>query len=328
MYNNEVNETGLHAADQAGGFFQCPLWGVTRPHEAQKEYYAATESHIFGYVTAGCGYIEAAGERYTVAAGHFFFIKKGMGVYLYPDGENPWERLWVHASGGLTEDLLRTFRLNDVTVAEKNVRSHFLELHDALAAMKDGEAAEGLRRGACLLFALLTEVRREALFAAGEQKRSVAEEIKGYIDNNLYNDISLDTVAAEFGISKMHVIRLFKKAFAMTPMQYQIERRVSVAKSLLAGTVMPIREISDLLRYANTQHFSNTFKNAVGVSPNKYRQAKQGGEEAVAVLANSPVKMGRKGLFLQIPKEFDADTSATDVSVTDVSATDVSATDV
>ena len=36
---------------------------------------------------------------------------------------------------------------------------------------------------------------------------------------------------------------------------------------------LPIKEISALLHYSNTQHFSSSFRNSVGVTPNRYRQA-------------------------------------------------------
>ncbi len=80
-------------------------------------------------------------------------------------------------------------------------------------------------------------------------------------------------MSAAFGVSKMHVIRVFRKKFGITPMQYVIERRIGAAKSLLTGTVMPIKEIAALLRYSGTQHFSTSFKSAVGCTPGQYRKS-------------------------------------------------------
>ncbi len=257
------------------GFFHCPPQSMSRPSHAM-EFHTPGESGIFGYVTEGSGHIETAEDHYSVSAGSFFFIAEETGAYLYPDAETPWKKLSIHAEGSLTGDLVRTFRLAQVTVERRDVRRQFIELYDTLSEMEKKQTSDGMGRVACLLFEVLTEIRKD-LFATeqGETKASAAESVKAFIDNNLYNDISLETVADVFGWSKMHIIRLFKKAFGTTPMQYQMERRVSVAKSLLSGTVMPIREISDLLRFSTTQHFSNTFKKSEGISPSKYRQSKQ-----------------------------------------------------
>ena len=44
-----------------------------------------------------------------------------------------------------------------------------------------------------------------------EIQNTLDEKILSWLDANIYSDFSLDTVAAEFGVTKMHVIRVFKK---------------------------------------------------------------------------------------------------------------------
>jgi AraC-like DNA-binding protein len=134
------------------------------------------------------------------------------------------------------------------------------------------------------IYSFLAEYRSEIIEEETDETAEAAEETEpryqyaqqavAYIDSNIYSDISLDLMAEHFGITKMHIIRVFKRKFGITPMQYLIDKKISVAKSLLCGTVMPIKEIASLLRYSNTQHFSSSFKTATGITPNKYRQAK------------------------------------------------------
>ena len=92
----------------------------------------------------------------------------------------------------------------------------------------------------------------------------------------------------------MHIIRVFKKKFNITPMQYLIDKKIGIAQSLLTGTVMPIKEIAALLRYSNTQHFSSSFKNAVGCTPNKYRQAGRAEAEAARAAAREAAMKAAK----------------------------------
>ncbi len=281
MHTNDSNKTIYIGDGQNIGFLDCILAGVTVSNRAdEKSAHTVSEGYTFGYTVSGCGSIEAKDRTCPVSEGSFYFIAKGQSVCFHnkvsEHGETePWERIWVQVDGVIADDLVRTFRLDDVFTREVNVRRHFLEIHDKLSLMNPEQAPSSLQRIACLLFEILTEVRRREFFSPVVQTSGTADAIKTYLDNNLYRDLSLDLLTEKFGFSKMHIIRLFKKEYATTPMQYLMERRISLAKNLLSGTVMPIKEISDLLRFSNTQHFSNTFRNAVGVTPNGYRKSKQ-----------------------------------------------------
>ena len=75
-------------------------------------------------------------------------------------------------------------------------------------------------------------------------------------------------------ISKSQLCREFKKYYELSPYQYLINRRLSIAETLLLETAVSIREISDLLCFVDAYSFSNLFKKKLGVSPKKYRENK------------------------------------------------------
>ena len=278
MYYNDANEKIVYVNNGIyNGILDCMLAGTTYPNADYKMFRACSDVYVFEYVTKGKGYIETGSQKHTVTEGDFYFIKKGSHVFYYPDPQNPYEKIWINLDGSMIEDLAHTFRLEDVVISSTNVRHFFIEIHDLLSQLKAENTGVIMERISCLLFEMLFEIKRDDFFAPMKPKVSTAEAIKTYIDNNIYNNVSLDVMTDQFGITKMHIIRVFKKEYGTTPMQYLIEKKISIAKSLLSGTVMPIKEISALLQYSNTQHFSNTFKSAVGVSPNKYRQAKRNG---------------------------------------------------
>jgi len=235
----------------------------------------SSDCHVFGYIIEGTGTIEAAENVIPLEKGDFYYICKGMSATLSSDPNKNLSGMWLEADGALTQDLLHIFQINGIAVFHRDVSHFFTEIHSRLMARIEENTPDTLQRIACLLFEMLTELRKDTFFPQPNHKQSTAEAIRDYLNTNLYNDISLDNITEKFGISKMHVIRLFKKKYNTTPMQYLGERRVTIAKSLLSDTVMPIKEISGLLQYSNTQHFSNSFKNAVGVSPNQYRKLKQ-----------------------------------------------------
>ena len=275
MYFTDSNEKMIFAQNGApNGMLDCTLAGVTYPNPEYRIPRHPSGEYVFEYVISGTGHIEYGGEVIDVHAGMFYYIKKGADVVYYADPDDPYEKIWMNIDGILVDRLTDLFMLGEVYAAEVNVMRQFLEIHDRLEHMTSGNSAETCKQISCLLYELLMEVRRTEFFPDTQDRNALDERIRAYIDSNIYSDISLDLMAEHFGITKMHIIRVFKRKFDITPMQYLIDKKISIAKSLLSGTVMPIKEIAALLRYSNTQHFSSSFKNATGVTPNKYRQSK------------------------------------------------------
>lgn len=93
-----------------------------------------------------------------------------------------------------------------------------------------------------------------------------------YIRKNLTYKISLDDIAKDLFITKEHLSRLFKKEMGITISEYIIKAKIQEAKNLLRQTDYNILDIAVLLNFANSSHFSNSFKKITGLSPSDYRK--------------------------------------------------------
>ncbi|MDT8337311.1 MAG: AraC family transcriptional regulator [Candidatus Izemoplasmatales bacterium] len=93
-----------------------------------------------------------------------------------------------------------------------------------------------------------------------------------YIRKNLTYKISLDDIAIDLFITKEHLSRLFKKEMGITISEYIIKAKIQEAKKLLKQTDYNILDIAVLLNFANSSHFSNSFKKITGLSPSDYRK--------------------------------------------------------
>ena len=54
---------------------------------------------------------------------------------------------------------------------------------------------------------------------------------------------------------------------------YLRARRVEIAKQLLSGTLVPIKEIAMQCGFCNKGHFARAFKSIVGTTPKRFRVA-------------------------------------------------------
>jgi len=86
------------------------------------------------------------------------------------------------------------------------------------------------------------------------------------IDENITDNLSLEKIAIQIGISKYHFIRVFKAAFGISPYQYQKRKRLELAKlDLMGGSEI----LTTAIRYGfpDAQTFTKAFKQQFGQTP-------------------------------------------------------------
>ncbi|WP_117161220.1 response regulator [Paraliobacillus sp. X-1268] len=94
---------------------------------------------------------------------------------------------------------------------------------------------------------------------------------KDYIDFHFHEQISLEEVAEEIGLSSYYLSKLFKERFQITFIDYLTNTRLEKAKVLLLDSVMPLKEIALTIGYKDPNYFSRVFKKETGWSPRYYR---------------------------------------------------------
>lgn len=116
------------------------------------------------------------------------------------------------------------------------------------------------------------QVLREPALSRGGlaswQKRVVVD----YIEAHLTKKISLLKLAELTRLSLHHFCRAFKQSFGIPAHQYQMQRRMDVAKLLLAHRTTSVTDIALSLGYAQTSSFSNAFRKTTGWTPTVYRR--------------------------------------------------------
>ena len=102
--------------------------------------------------------------------------------------------------------------------------------------------------------------------------RARVRRLVDYIEQHLGEDLSLEALAAEVGLSPLYLVRAFRSAVGQSPHQYVVARRVEQARRLLTVTTLPIAEISLATGFSSQSHLTSWFRRLVGVSPAVYRK--------------------------------------------------------
>jgi len=92
-----------------------------------------------------------------------------------------------------------------------------------------------------------------------------------YILQNFEKDISLDSLAKEFAIHKVHLARTFKEETGTSVYNAILNLRIEKAKQLLADSTLTVSQIIERTGFKNSQNFYVQFKKHTDASPSDYR---------------------------------------------------------
>ena len=97
------------------------------------------------------------------------------------------------------------------------------------------------------------------------------DELQKSILENPENIYLIEQMAHDACISPFHMIREFKKAFGLTPHQFQMQCKVRKAQKLLEER--PAAEVTFDAGFYDQSHMDRCFKKVVGLSPKEYKKA-------------------------------------------------------
>lgn len=143
--------------------------------------------------------------------------------------------------------------------------------------MTDPKSASATQ-AATALNALLSEVYNVFLNRYNRTERSshISSQIIYYINTNLSQDITPDSIAERFFISRSHLYSLFKETTGSSVKQYITVKRLLLAKEMLESGNHP-SDICSACGFSDYSTFYRAYKARFGVSPREnYKKQPKG----------------------------------------------------
>lgn len=272
----------------ACGFYSDRIFNA---HNSESPFYVAT----FGYAKSWStnNVIDRKVDRYTIhfvfdgkgtfngqpiSAGQMFFAPQNQKYTIINDENAPLVFSWIALSGTQLENQLRLFRLTNeaaVTVFKncEDIRNIFLNTIYESHQSVNLEMYLIAKMHEILSFSYV--VNRSFAMPANQQSDIYYTNIISFINDNYSKDITIGDIAKHVHISPTYVRQICREKADSSPAKIISQKRLNVAKALLANDNSSIEEISSLVGFANIYSFSNFFKKNAGLSPTAYRKLMQ-----------------------------------------------------
>lgn len=233
------------------------------------------ETFAISVVTGGATMLDCRGGQWLIPAGCVVFLPPGEphACNPRPGGEFVYrmfyvERAWFEARcanvprmGGL--DLEHPALLEDPAM----IRT-FLDF--ATAQDRRAQAAEKLALWERAMDALLGCAPSHVLTGGqARAERRAARMAADVIAERPADQLSMAELAQACGVSPTHLPRIFRQTLGLTPLAYQNQLRVELAKRLLA-TGTPIAQTAAQAGFADQSHLNRVFRRYAGATPRQY----------------------------------------------------------
>ncbi len=103
------------------------------------------------------------------------------------------------------------------------------------------------------------------------EKRTVAEEARRYIEENLDRKFGIPDICRHIGCSKSTLLTTFKRKYGTTVNSFVTELRLKKAEGLLYEGKLSVAEISSECGFSDQSYFSKVFSAKYGIPPTEYR---------------------------------------------------------
>ncbi|TCR83899.1 AraC family transcriptional regulator [Rhizobium sp. BK376] len=214
---------------------------------------------------SGRGIVEAsAGSTITVNPGE---VHDGMPI---GDHGRAWRmlyfepRLIAEAIEDMSESKTDDFEFSQPVIDRDDIALRFERLYRALTTR-----GETIRYEEALL-TLVASVQPDRKDSPSPPS-SVAR-AQSLIDDDPAKALTLADLAQEAGLSRFQLLRSFAQANGLTPHAYILQRRVNMARRLIARRT-PLAEAALEAGFADQSHMTRIFRRTFGVSPGAYADA-------------------------------------------------------
>lgn len=210
-----------------------------------------------------------------VKTGDIMLLFPGEWHSYHPSSTIGWNSYWIGFKGKNIDDRVKAgFLSPEKPIYHIGFSHEILALYEEAFKTAEKEAAYAQQSMAGIvnhLIGLMYSLERNIILSKNYQHVDMINKARLRIRESLENNISIQDIASELGISYSSFRKLFKEYTGIAPSMYQQSLRLQRAKELLSTTDESIKEIAYRLNFESPDYFSSKFKMQTGMKPSEFR---------------------------------------------------------
>jgi len=243
------------------------MCGITYPDKTYEISRDKSNLACIEYIEKGMGTVQIDDQIFYPEEGDAYFLQVGTRQHYFSDKENPWKKLFINVSGSLLDSLIEGYNLKNLYYFKGLDLKE--EMHNILQLAKENKK-DSTEEIICILNKIFFKMR--AYVKSKKNTPDVAEKMKEYLRNHAASKFKMEQLCKYISHSESQTIKIFKKAYGITPYAYFLDKKMNLAKGMLLNTNLSVKQIAHNLGFTDEYYFSNVFKQKNGMSPMKYRK--------------------------------------------------------
>jgi AraC-like DNA-binding protein len=228
---------------------------------------------VWQYTISGRGRIDLPAGPQDLLPGSLMILSvPGPQVYYLPENSEHWEFVFLVMIGREAIRITRIIEQRLGNIIDTKGLTETLDLfHEILSKLFEGEINDPFINSDYTYRLCMTFLKETAnlRYAPGKQ---FFEELKKFLKENLYRDISVEEMAELIHLSRSHFSRLLSREMGMSPRLYLEDLRLKTAIDMLFQEGVSVKEAAARCGIYDVNYFCRLFKKRYGVSPGKYRE--------------------------------------------------------
>lgn len=226
------------------------------------------------YITSGIGYVcfENSSEI-EISKGKILLISPNQKYTYYHLSSSEWKEYFIRFETDSAFSLLiRKFFPIENSIIDIGFNEELMKLfHRAIDVVQNGLKSSQVYLSGMLFHVLGLIIAESKNKILEKKERQKIEQAKIIMNENVFENISIQEIAASLNISYALFRRNFKKYTNDSPARYFNDIKLNKAKQLLIESTDSIKEISFKLQFTSLEYFSTSFKRMTGLTPSEFR---------------------------------------------------------